>query len=384
MATRLRRLGQLFEAASQVRARTGKPLRRQLDEIIALRRGAGRVGASWYYAWHLFDDARYTPEQREEFVRWDWEEVGGRLNRSTAASICDDKLITDACLRGFGLPVPGVVAVYHPAGRRHGSVPSFTRLDDLAAFLRSTDAYPLFGKPVRDRQGGGASSLDAYDPATDRLRFPRGQSMGVDEYVRDVPGRWYAGSVDRDEAHPAGYFFQRRIGAHPALEELGGGRAVTYRLLVFLRPDGPRVFRGLLNVATGNRVTGHGIAGTGNLNCLVDVDTGMVTHAIRMRGEDEPADSPLALIGAATVIHPDTGRRVLGLRLPLWEQSVALCRRVAPMLPEVLFQSWDVIPAPDGPVLLELNRKGGYAQLPGGPGFNDAEFRAFRAAWERA
>ena len=32
-------------------------------------------------------------------------------------------------------------------------------------------------------------------------------------------------------------------------------------------------------------------------------------------------------------------------------------------------------------MLLELNRRGGLQQLPGGPGFNDAEYRAFRAAW---
>lgn len=384
MTTRLRRIRQLLEAAIQVRARTGKTLRTQVREIVSLRRGAGRVGASWYYAWRLFDDTCYTPKQRAEFVRWDWEEIGGTLNPIAAAAICDDKLVTDACLRGLGLPVPEVVAVYHPAGRAHGDVPAFSTTRGLAGFLRDTTSYPLFGKPVRDRQGGGASSLDGYDPAADALQLPHGRLIPVEEFVREVPGRWYVGSMDRDEAHPAGYFFQRRIGFHPALVELSGDRAGTYRVIVLLHPDGPRVFRCLLNVATGANITGHGTAGTGNLNCLVDVGTGRVTHAIRMRDAHEPADSPFVLLGRPSAVHPDTGRRVLGFRLPWWDETLELCRRAAMMLPQVLFQSWDVIPSPDGPVLLELNRRGGPCQVPGGPGFNGAEYRAFRAAWGRA
>jgi hypothetical protein len=43
------------------------------------------------------------------------------------------------------------------------------------------------------------------------------------------------------------------------------------------------------------------------------------------------------------------------------------------------YQSWDVVLGAEGPLLLELNSEGGIAQVPGGRGFNDPDFRRFRA-----
>lgn len=381
MHARLRRVARLLEAAREVRARTGKPLRTQFREVVALRTGPGRVGATQYYAFGLYDSARYNDEQRAEFVAWDWEVVGGRLNRSSAAAVCDDKLITDALLRGFGLPVPEVVAIYHPGGRGHGPVPTFRTPEALADFLRREAPYPLFGKPVRDRQGAGASSLDGYDAATDRLLHPYGRSTPVEQYVREVPGNFFAGSLDRDEVDPAGYVFQRRIPPHPDLARITGGRGACLRLLILLWPDGPRLFRAVLKIAVGENIVDHAIVGYGNLVSFVDCATGRVSLTFLVRGSEGYGPSMLSRFGTPAEVHPDTGERVLGIRVPLWDEAVALGLRAARMVPQVRFQSWDLLLGPDGPVLLELNRRGGLQQLPGSAGFNDAEFRAYRAAW---
>jgi hypothetical protein len=376
------RLVRLAQAARRVREASGKPLGSQVREILALRRGPGRLGASQYYAYRLFDEARYCAKERASFVAWDWDEVGGRLNLPAAGLICDDKLVTDALLRGFRLPTPEVVALFHPRGRSHGHVPSFSRLADLAAFLRTTTSYPLFGKPVRDRRGGGASSLDGWDPRSDRLTLAGGESIAVDDYVRQVPGRWYAGAVDRDEAHPGGYLFQRRIATHPHLAAMSGGRAATLRLVILLHPDGPRLFRSALKVAVGANLGCHGVPGTGNLNCVLDNLTGQVTHAVVMVGPQGPKDWPFDMLASTASAHPDTGVQVLGLEVPDWGATVDLCLRAATMFPAVRFQSWDVMPSAEGPLLLELNRRGGLQQLPGGPGFSDGGFDAFLAAWK--
>lgn len=378
---RLRRFGPLLEAAREVRARSGKSLRTQAREILTLRRGTGRLGATQYYAYGLYDPDRYTAGQRAEFVAWDWDEVGGRLNALSAAAICDDKLVTDALLRGFGLPVPEVVAVYHPAGRLHGGVPTFRTPAELAGFLRNGARYPLFGKPVRDRQGGGASSLSGYDAADDRVLHPGDKSTPLDQYIREVPAVFYAGSKDRDEADPAGYLFQRRIPPHPAVAAITGGRGFCLRLLILLFPDGPRLFRAVLKYAVGGNIVDHGTMGYGNLTSLVDRATGRVVLAFRVRGPEGYGPSPLTRFGVPADSHPDTGLPVVGLRVPHWDEAVALGLRAAAMLPQVRFQSWDLLIGPEGPVLLELNRRGGLQQLPGGPGFNDAEYRAFLTAW---
>lgn len=382
MSGRLRRIASLFEAAHEVRALTGKPIRTQLGEMLALRYGPGRVGATQYYAFGLYDPSKYGAEQRAEFVAWDWERVGGRLNLRAAAAVCDDKLVTDAVLRGLGFPVPELVAVYHPGGRGHGTVPAFRTPGALAGFLRDGAPYPLFGKPARDRQGAGASSLDGYDAATDRLLHPYGRSTPVDQYVREVPGAFFAGSLDRDEADPAGYMFQRRIPPHPELARVTGGRGFCLRLLVLLWPDGPRLFRAVLKMSVGANIVDHAIMGLGNLVSFVDCRTGRVHLPFLVRGSEGYGPAMLSRFGTPTESHPDTGIQVLGMRVPMWDEAVALALRAAPMLPQVRFQSWDLLIGPDGPVLLELNRRGGLQQLPGGPGFNDAEFKAYLAAWQ--
>jgi hypothetical protein len=384
MLTRLRRLGPLLEAAREVRTRTGKSLRTQAGEILGLRRGPGRLGATQYFAFGLYDPARYDAGQRAEFVAWDWDEVGGRLNVLSAAAICDDKLVTDAVLRGFGLRVPEVVAVYHPPGRLHGTVPTFRTPAEMAGFLRNGAPYPLFGKPVRDRQGAGASSLSGYDAATDRVLHPGDKSTPLDQYVREVPATFYAGFRDRDEAAPAGYFFQRRITPHPDIVRMTGGRGCCLRLLVLLFPDGPRLHRAVLKMAVGENIVDHGTPGYGNLVSLVDRATGHTVLTFRVRGREGHGPSLFTRFGVPAEVHPDTGVRVLGMPVPLWDEAVALVLRAAAMLPQVRFQSWDLLLGPDGPVLLELNRRGGLQQLPGGPGFNDAEYRDFLAAWGRA
>ena len=43
------------------------------------------------------------------------------------------------------------------------------------------------------------------------------------------------------------------------------------------------------------------------------------------------------------------------------------------------YQSWDVVIGAEGPLFLEVNSEGGIAQVPGGRGFNDPDFRRFRA-----
>ncbi len=380
MLTRISRIRPLLEAAREVRASTGKSFGTQLGEILAGRRGPGRVGASQYYAFGLYDPARYSAAERAEFAFWDWDEIGGRLNLPSAAALCDDKLVTDAVLRGLGLPVPEVVALYHPAGRSHGSVPTFTRLDDLADFLRRDAPYPLFGKPVRDRQGGGASSLSGYDPDGDRVLHPHDGSTPVATYVREVPGRYFAGAKDRDEAAPAGYFFQRRIAPHPDLAAVTGGRGFCLRLVVLMLPTGPCVHRATLKAAVGGNIVDHGTVGYGNLSSLVSPADGRVFLSFRVRGPEGVSPRVLSRFGERVETHPDTGARTIGLRVPCWDEAVALVLRAAVMLPQVRYQSWDLLIGPGGPVLLELNRRGGLQQLPGGPGINDAVFRDFRAS----
>src|SRR5258707_7196352 len=47
-------------------AKTGKPIRAQMEELIALRRWG--IHADEYYTYRLFDDRRFTPQQKREYT----------------------------------------------------------------------------------------------------------------------------------------------------------------------------------------------------------------------------------------------------------------------------------------------------------------------------
>ena len=369
----------VLRAARIVARSHRKPLLAQFGEIARLRFGPGRIGASHYYKYGLYDD-RLRFEEKAEFVAWDWDYISDRVNHPGWGELCDDKLLTYAALRGLGFPFPGLLGLYHPGGRRWGTLPAFAKPEELAEFLRGGMRYPAFGKPAQDRQGGGASSLDGYDAATDRLRLAGGATIPVEEYVRTVPALAWAGVVNRSGATRGGYLFQERVVPHPAIARLTGGRSGTLRLVVLLWPDGPRLHRAIGRAAVGdNVVDNQGLGHAGNLRFQLDRETGEVVRTNRTPWAPL-AHPPLGVHGVEVETHPDTGERTNGFVFPCWREAVALCLRAAAAFPAIRCQSWDLAIGPDGPTLVELNMRGGVQQLVGGCGFNDAEFQAFMRA----
>lgn len=362
--------------AARVAAREhGKPVLSQLAEIARLRFGTGRLSGSHYYHYGLYDD-RLAFAEKQTFVAWNWDYLSDRLNDPGWAELCDDKLLTYAALRGLGLPFPALRALYHPGGRTWGDIPAFSREADLAAFLRSGMTYPGFGKPANDRQGAGVSVLLGYDAASDRLLLAGGGRMPVEQYVRDVPGRAWAGVVNRATEARGGYLLQEYLAPHPAIARLTGGRSGSLRFVVLLLPDGPRIHRVIGRAAVGDNLMDNQGALTGNMRMGVNPETGEVLLTNRTPWEPPP-NAPIGMMGVPAETHPDTGERITGFVFPCWQETVALCLHAARAFPAIRIQSWDLAIGPDGPSILELNMRGGLQQLVGGFGFNDAEFREF-------
>jgi hypothetical protein len=66
--------------------------------------------------------------------------------------------------------------------------------------------------------------------------------------------------------------------------------------------------------------------------------------------------------------HPVTGIRFSGERLPMWEDTVALCRRAAALFPYELV-AVDVAFPPDSPLIIELGATPDDHQIAAGHGF---------------
>lgn len=365
---------ELVRTARFVSRTRGKPLVEQVREIAALRRGPGRLKPFDYYAYELFDDDRYTVEQKREFISWRWDRLCRLLNDPAWTAICDDKLVTYALFRGLGLPHPEVQAFFHPGTRTCGPIPAIRTPESMADFLRHDARYPLFGKPVRDWRGGGASALVSYDPRHDTLLTAQGEDVPVDAYVASFPVACSSGANLRSE-QPHGYLFQSRVVQHPLADRLSGGRVSTLRLIVLLGVDGPQLHRVTWKLPVGRNITDHAIGTSGNVKCSVDPATGRVERSLRGPLQGPPGLPGLGAYGSPIEAHPDSGETLNGVVLPHWDRIVAACLDAAAALPGVRYQGWDVAIGPLGPLFMECNHHTGIAQVAGCRGFYDGAAR---------
>jgi alpha-L-glutamate ligase-like protein len=93
----------------------------------------------------------------------------------------------------------------------------------------------------------------------------------------------------------------------------------------------------------------------GGIGTGIDLDTGLTHHAVQRN--------------RAIDAHPDTGRPIVGLRVPYWEKVLSLSRLVAEAVGLGYIGVDVVIDAQLGPLLLEANARPGLAiQIANGRG----------------
>ena len=338
----MQRLYGLAEALPRARAAkklTGKPVLRQLSEMIRLRLGRGKLMPDEYFGFELYDDARFDTDAKRHFVG-QWAKDGiYRANERKWRAVGDDKLVAYLIIAALGAPHPTVLAVYHPT--RNYPARLLRTPDEVAAYLRSEAPYPLFAKPADGGLAWSAYLLRGYDPATDCLRLGNGHSMTVSELVPDCT------------RGDAGMIFQELIAPHPAIVELCGPHVATMRLCVLNGPGGPTLHRAVFRLPVGGNMYDNFKGGeSGNLLAALD-DEGRIIRAIGKVG------SGLQEIER----HPDTGRALRGWQVPDWDRAVRTCLATAAALPGLRIQAWDVAPTPDGPTFVEVNTHGDFDLL---------------------
>lgn len=333
---------------------SGKSMTSLVTEIFRLVRGPGRLTPREYFAYRLYDDERFTWDEKRRFL-------GKRAQDRIFAECTDerwwltahDKLLFSSVMRGAGLPVPKTLAVYHRVRRDDGARPLGDG-DALRSFLRDADTYPLFAKPVDGMHSVGVVALERYDPGDDAIVVASGARSPVDTFVGDV-----------ERFAERGYLFQERLRPHPDVARACGDRVATVRIVIAVTGDGLDVLRCLWKIPAGDNVSDN-FWRPGNLLATVDRATGRVTRVVRGRGAD-----------AETVEeHPDTGEPLVDFGVPGWSEILEIARRGARVLAGLSLQAWDVAITDRGPVLVEVNIGGDVdlPQLADGEGLLDERF----------
>ena len=108
----------------------------------------------------------------------------------------------------------------------------------------------------------------------------------------------------------------------------------------------------------------------GGIGTGIDLETGITHHAV--------------MHNRAVTTHPDTGRPVVGMRVPAWNEILVLARRVAGAVGLGYIGVDVVVDERQGPLLLEANARPGLAiQIANGQGLRP-QLEAIDARLERA
>jgi glutathione synthase/RimK-type ligase-like ATP-grasp enzyme len=327
----------LISAALRTRSKHGIGLWRQLRQVVQLRYGPSRLDPWEYYFFRVFLD-RYSPEEKRRFVGWRREIcLDRRANARDARTPANNKLAFHLLLDKHNLPLAKILAVYGDVDPEIPGAEILSNPGSVRTFLRHTDHYPIFVKPVRGTQGKQTSALFSIE--NDDLKLSSGQRAELARFMEQL-----------DPAGKGGILFQELLRPATETEAVCGRRLTSVRIIVIMTATGPDILSAVWRVPTGANVTDNFSCGlNGNIIAGVELATGRIQRTVRGIGwENIPVDR-----------HPDTGVVFGNLELPEWRKAQSLCLDAAMLLPGLHLQHWDIALTDRGPVILEVNVEGG-------------------------
>ncbi len=327
----------------------GVPIRRQLRQLLELRRATGMSRAE-YFQYRLWrpeltsvERLSYTSQRERRLT----ERATNRHGPDTRGRPKSEML---ALFADAGLPVPALVGrVGVTAPPASDLVPVAHTAAALATLLEAHGHGGLVFKP--EHGGQGNDILVATAAGAGGVRLLSGAEFSAEQLWQRLIS--LAGESWRIE---------RWVRPHPALAGFRPGATPTVRLLTLLVDGGVVVHTAGLKVPVGD--SGVDNLHKGNLASAVDLDTGVVGPATDRSGVPRFDH------------HPTSKVAITGCRIPDWPGVLEVARAGAPLLAPRRAMGWDIAVTATGPVVFEANTSWGHdlAQLPAGRGLTRGAF----------
>jgi hypothetical protein len=285
----------------QIALAQGRHVTSLLREVIALRRGAGRLAPEEYFYYRLWDANLPMAEKRRFVGKHAQHPMHLACNNPRWYGPAAHKILFQTIMTGEGLPLPELLAITQTGRHVRGGL-TLTDQPTVAAFLRQKEIYPLFAKPAAGKYSLSALSADAYDPAKDEVILLGGERREVDLLAASLFGG-------------AGYLLQRRLSPRRQLKTHFGPRLCSLRVLVLLAGGEPVIHRVAAKIATSHNPADN-YWRPGNMLGAVDLETGQITRSVRGTGADLVVNEH----------HPDTDKPAIGTAIPEWDRLLRLVK----------------------------------------------------------
>ena len=313
---------------------------RMFREIVRLAFRPQGLSQHEYFGNHLYRPD-LTWQQKREYTG---EKASYALNQRLAprgltrmAGFLNDKVAITSLWHQFGLPTTVTQAVFTP-DRWLGAIPTLRSADEIRAFLTGPARYPLFGKPVEGLQAWGAVRVEGIDTATGTALLGDGRAVSLDELIGEIV-----------RVFPEGYLFQDVVEQHPQVSAIAGSTVSTVRFVTVVEEGTPRVLYTVWKLASPTAMADNNWQ-DGSMLARLCAESGTVEYCVTGSGPD----------AAEVTEHPVSGRPIVGVRLPHWQDAVDLVVKAHSIFPINGVLGWDVALGPTGPVLIECNDNPGH------------------------
>lgn len=322
-------------------------------EFMGLHLGRGKLTLPEYIEYRVYETTDCDRAEKEQFITntLHWPIAFACCDRTWMAST-EDKWLCSHILSRSSIATPETLAVIDKTDRAYPGTRKISTVEGLREFATSPGMAPCFGKEIRGICSFGAFLILEADDERVHLKGEGWQDYEtfLHEFIGDTP--YLIQALERNHS-----FFNKYT-----------DNLATVRVCVLVEKDKVKTPFSVLKLPSKDNLA-DSFWRPGNLSCNLDPENGEIL-TVRSKNCVETVDHSE---------HPETGARLLGEKLPLWDEVMDLVQRCAPIFHPVRYQSMDVAITENGPVLIEINSGGGFdlPQLASGKGFLTDEVREF-------
>ena len=323
-----------------------------IKKYLSLIRSPGKLTIDEFFYYHLYKN-EFPLEDCQSFVGKKAQfEMHAACNDSRWYAAAHDKALFYTIMKSMGLRIPETLAIVS-ASPRHGYALHISNLEQLGDFFDSQEIYPLFAKPIDGIFSVGTLKIESYRNGVVHLKGCG--EIPIDELFE------YMSRISE-----TGYIVQKVLCADHAFAASSADVIPSVRLLVLLS-GAVKINSAVIKIPFKDSIADN-FWRTGNALGAIDRATGEIKRVV-VNGPD-----------GHEVVGNDGSQlsRLVGSKIPYWNDIGAQVEKAATVFPPVRTQSWDIAISSDGPVLLEFNFGGdlNLHQIAHGRGALNPEFTA--------
>lgn len=255
-----------------------------------------------------------------------------RHNKRANYPLVDDKVLTAQRAEAWGIAMPENYLV----------VENYGTLKNLHVKLKDYTSFVI--KPANGSQGNGIIVIKEIIKEERngelRLLFRRSNDKlmeieDVKHHISGILSGLYSLSGQSDTA-----IIQAKIDKHDIFDDVSFGGIPDIRVIVFEGYPVMSMVRLPTKSSDGRANLHQGAIGAG-----INLSDGMTNNAV--------------IRNQVVDLHPDTGHKLVGLKIPFWREILELAAQCYDMV-ELGYLGVDIVLTPDkGPIILELNARPG-------------------------